>query len=94
MTRLLDEACALLAAEELDTAAMVDLARRARQQPPQDAIEGAQLVAALDELSLRARSQLRELSGQMRRATHGRRALRGYGHLKGSRLAQRAFLTA
>ena len=88
---LLDEVRALLAAEALDPEAVAALARRARQQPPADPGEGALLTRALRALSERSRAGLHDLSGQLQKASTGRRALRGYGHLKASRLGQRVF---
>jgi len=75
---------------EVDPERVVEVARRARRSPPEDPEEGRRLLDALQHLTHRARTRLKAISSELRKAGSSRRALRGYGHLKSTHTGQRA----
>lgn len=88
---LLARARALLSQEEpLDPGIVSQLAVQMRRAPPESRELAGKLLEAIEALSERVRSDLKATGAALRRVTRGRRALRGYGSLKGARRAQRA----
>ncbi|HHO51037.1 MAG TPA: hypothetical protein ENK18_09245 [Deltaproteobacteria bacterium] len=88
---LLERGRALLAAEgPLDPARVAELAVQMRSAPPGTREIAGQLLEVIQALSERTRADLKATGAALRRVTKGRRALRGYGSLKGARRAQRA----
>lgn len=87
---LLWEAERLIDADEFDPDEVIELARRVRTTPPTDPEVGKALMACLDVLSHRTATHLEQLRTALDQAQASRRALSGYGYVKGERQRQRA----
>ena len=82
---------ALLGAEgELDLEALAALCRTVRQDSPDSPDARDRLLTTMQALQDRARDELKSIGEALRSVRKGRRALKGYGHLRSTKTSQQA----
>ncbi len=89
MSRHVADVQALLAREApLDPSEVERLLAAIRQGPPASPAQRDALLPLLEELTARARTELKDVGKALRKLSSSRRALSAYGHLKSTRDAQ------
>ena len=76
--------------EPIAPEAVAELSARVRRSPPRTPEERDELLVVMRAVLSQSRDQLKSIGLQLRKLKVGRKALRGYGHLKSARRAQSA----